>query len=492
MAWKAIARADRGTQFMRNQVWKIYLAVTMLATVAFLGTETDTVLQTTWRTAVAYAGVAAIVFGILRHRPPAPVVWWCFALGVFANATGAVVETFIGDVLHASTFPSVADAFYLFLYPAVALGLAMMIRRRNQTRDWGSLVDATTITTGLGLLAWVFLIRPVADDQSIGLIGHVVSIAYPVGDLVLLAMFVRLQLGVRDRTPAHHLITGSLLLLLGGDTAWAVINQMVWEPNDTVVHVLYMTFMVAYVLFGAAALHPSARELGQPDTAQAPRLSPALLTLLTAASLIAPGILALQVARHQITDGVAIVVGSVTLFLLVVTRMAQLLRQLEQQSKRVRELSRTDELTGLPNRRALTAELPRAMERARRDGIPLSVTMIDLDHFKRFNDSYGHPAGDRLLKAAAAAWTEQLRTVDHLARYGGEEFILLLPDAGLAHASEVVERLRAATPLGQTFSGGLAQWDGSETSDELIARADAALYQAKRGGRDRVLTAVAA
>ena len=118
--------------------------------------------------------------------------------------------------------------------------------------------------------------------------------------------------------------------------------------------------------------------------------------------------------------------------------------------------------------------------------------MVDLDHFKRFNDSFGHPAGDRLLKAAAAAWAHQLRAVDLLSRYGGEEFILLLPDAGLTEADEVLGRLREATPLAQTFSGGLALWDGGETSDELIARADAALYAAKRAGRDRVVIADAA
>jgi diguanylate cyclase len=109
--------------------------------------------------------------------------------------------------------------------------------------------------------------------------------------------------------------------------------------------------------------------------------------------------------------------------------------------------------------------------------------MIDLDHFKKFNDEYGHPAGDRLLKGAAAAWTGELRGVDLLARYGGEEFIALLPGSSGDEAVEVLGRLRAATPLGQSFSAGVAMWDGVETSDELIARADEALYQAKAAGR---------
>jgi diguanylate cyclase (GGDEF)-like protein len=196
--------------------------------------------------------------------------------------------------------------------------------------------------------------------------------------------------------------------------------------------------------------------------------------------------------RHQVTDGVAIAIGSMTLFLLVVTRMAQLLRQIERQSKQLSQLSRVDELTGLPNRRAWSAELPAAIERARRDRVALSVALLDPDHFKRFNDEYGHQAGDRLLKSATAAWSAKLRAVDQLARYGGEEFIVLLPGATAELAAGVLERLRGVTPAGQTFSAGVAAWDGNETSEELIARADRALYQAKDAGRDRILAAAQA
>jgi diguanylate cyclase (GGDEF)-like protein len=94
-----------------------------------------------------------------------------------------------------------------------------------------------------------------------------------------------------------------------------------------------------------------------------------------------------------------------------------------------------------------------------------------------------------MLKTAAAAWRDQLRAVDHLARYGGEEFIVLLPTASAELATMVLERLRRATPAGQTFSAGVATWDRNETSEELIARADRALYEAKDAGRDRIQVA---
>ncbi|NJC70313.1 GGDEF domain-containing protein [Planosporangium thailandense] len=473
---------------MRGQVWKLYLAAVTAALLAFLAFPVSGWAQVGWQVVVGYAAVAALLAGPRRDGPAGRLVWWCFALGVFANTTGILVEQ-VDAVLHGENFPSVADGFYLALYPAVAVGLAILIRRRSGHRDRGVLVDATTVTTGFGLLAWVFMIHPAASDETLSVLGHIVSVTYPVGDVVLVAMAARLGFGRGGRNPSYWLVVASLVTFLAGDAAWAVANQLAWEPAGAAERSLSAFFLAAYTLFGAAALHPSARTVGQ-RVEDGPRgLSRPMLATLTLAAWIAPGVLAIQVLRRQVTDGMAIALGCVALFGLVLTRMAQLLREVEQQAAKVRELSRTDELTGLPNRRAWTAELPRAMERARRAGLPLTITMLDLDHFKQFNDSYGHPAGDRLLKESAAAWSGQMRAVDHLARYGGEEFIVLLADTDTEGALQVVERLRAVTPLGQTFSAGLATWDGRETSDEIITRADAALYAAKRGGRDRTVVA---
>jgi diguanylate cyclase (GGDEF)-like protein len=375
------------------------------------------------------------------------------------------------------------------LYPAVATGLALLIRRRTAGRDLGALVDATTVTTGLGLLAWVFLIRPVATDESIGLLGHVVSAAYPVGDIVLVAMTVRLHLGAGSRAPSYRLATGSLVTFLAGDTTRPVVNQLGVEPAGYAVRALPGLFLAAFTLLGAAALHPSVRGLGQRTQPRAIGIHRPLLAALTLASLIAPGVLAFEVARGRVTDGVPIVIGCVTLFLLVVTRMTQLVNQVERQAKKVRELSRTDELTGLPNRRAWEIETAREITRARRERSRLCVALLDLDHFKSYNDRNGHRAGDRLLSGAAVAWSEQLRAADVLARYGGEEFAVLLPGCGDADARDLVERLRAATPAPGTASAGIAAWDGTEPFADLLDRADAALYEAKASGRDRAILA---
>jgi diguanylate cyclase (GGDEF)-like protein len=161
---------------------------------------------------------------------------------------------------------------------------------------------------------------------------------------------------------------------------------------------------------------------------------------------------------------------------------ARLLSQLE-------ETARTDDLTGLPNRRAWEEELPRELARAARDARPVCVAMLDLDRFKRFNDDRGHQAGDRLLKEAAAAWASQLRSSDMLARYGGEEFALLLPGCTIDGAQSIVQRLRAAMPEGETVSAGIACWDETESAEAFVGRADGALYSAKRGGRDQLVSA---
>jgi diguanylate cyclase (GGDEF)-like protein/PAS domain S-box-containing protein len=155
------------------------------------------------------------------------------------------------------------------------------------------------------------------------------------------------------------------------------------------------------------------------------------------------------------------------------------------------ELSRTDELTGLPNRRAWEELLDRELRVARRTGLPLSVVMLDLDHFKAYNDHHGHQGGDRLLWLAGHLWRENLRDTDVLARWGGEEFGLLLPACDAASAHQLLARLHELPLDGVTFSAGIAEWDRASSDEALIGAADAALYAAKRAGRNRTLTAPA-
>ena len=170
-----------------------------------------------------------------------------------------------------------------------------------------------------------------------------------------------------------------------------------------------------------------------------------------------------------------------------VIRVVRSARESEDRLERLERLASTDDLTGLPNRRRWEEHLPRELGRSLRQDESICVAMLDLDHFKAYNDAHGHQAGDRLLKEAAAAWRAVLRPYDLLARYGGEEFSVILTDARIEDATWITERLRIATPGGISCSVGIAEWNRDEASATLVERADQALYEAKHGGRNRTV-----
>jgi diguanylate cyclase (GGDEF)-like protein/PAS domain S-box-containing protein len=172
-----------------------------------------------------------------------------------------------------------------------------------------------------------------------------------------------------------------------------------------------------------------------------------------------------------------------------VTELKRIEAEREELLGKVQELARHDSLTGLPNRRALEEQLPQAMAWARRNRSPLSVAILDIDHFKDYNDTHGHLAGDEVLRACARAWDSTVRGEDTIVRFGGEEFLVLLPDTTAEQAGEIIERLRMETPMGQTCSAGLAAWDYVESIDDLLGRADKALYLAKASGRNQLAEA---
>jgi diguanylate cyclase (GGDEF)-like protein/PAS domain S-box-containing protein len=154
--------------------------------------------------------------------------------------------------------------------------------------------------------------------------------------------------------------------------------------------------------------------------------------------------------------------------------------------EQLRDLARTDPLTGLANRRLWDERLAVELARAERYGRPLCVAAIDLDRFKPYNDTFGHQAGDALLREATGVWRGVLRGTDLLSRLGGDEFAVLLPDCDLDCAREIVERLQSVTPGGQEgvgSSAGLVAWRAGEDAATVVARADAALYAAKAAGR---------
>lgn len=170
---------------------------------------------------------------------------------------------------------------------------------------------------------------------------------------------------------------------------------------------------------------------------------------------------------------------------------------LQEANARLAVASRTDALTGLPNRRGFVEASEAELERFRRSGRPFTIVLADVDHFKAVNDRFGHATGDEVLRSAAAAIRANLRAQDVVARWGGEEFILLLPEtaeAGGVRAAEFVREQVAASPIALaagplrlTLSFGVSEHRAERNLDATLAAADRALYRAKEGGRNRVL-----
>ena len=160
-----------------------------------------------------------------------------------------------------------------------------------------------------------------------------------------------------------------------------------------------------------------------------------------------------------------------------------------------RHLATTDSLTGLHNRRTITARMNEELARGARYGTPVSVLLCDIDHFKSVNDSFGHNAGDEVLRAVSRCFEEAVREVDLVGRWGGEEFLVVLPETGLAGAEVLAGRIRdgvralgpfPAGPERVTVSVGVTQYAIGADLEQVVRKADEALYRAKENGRDRV------
>lgn len=189
--------------------------------------------------------------------------------------------------------------------------------------------------------------------------------------------------------------------------------------------------------------------------------------------------------RWFITAFVLVIAAVVTSWL--VSGLRRQIAARETLESELRHLALHDPLTGLANRRLVEEVVARELARHLRNPSPLCIATVDLDAFKLYNDTNGHAAGDDLLRSAADAWRLAVRTGDLIGRFGGDEFVIVLPDCPLDEGEQVVERLRAHCPPATTCSAGIAAAARDDTVDSLLARADAALYEAKRGGRNSLV-----
>ncbi|RJK95334.1 EAL domain-containing protein [Vallicoccus soli] len=462
----------------------VLLSPPLAGVVGYLWTVPGSLAQALLYLVVVAWAMAVAAVGVLRNRPARSRIWWALLAGMGLWFLGDSAWTYLVFVGGREPFPSLADAVFLPGYVALALGMYWLVRGRRPGRDRAALLDASVVATGVGVLAGVFVLLPLAVDDELALLGKLVASAYPLGDLLVLAMLVRLASTPGASTPAFRLLAGSFTASLVADAAYNVVVYV--NGGSTTPPWVDASWLLGYVLFAAAAADPSMRTLSEPAPEREEVLTRRRLLALALACALAPVTALVQAGLGQAPEVVITSVGSLVLSALVLTRMAGLLERVRAQAVQLAALAAVDGLTGVANRRTLDLEISRACARARAAGQPLAVALLDLDRFKAYNDRHGHRAGDRLLKEAAAAWQEVLGPDDLLARYGGEEFAVLLPGRDGEAARRVLDRARALTPDGQSFSAGVVVWDGAEEPGDALGRADEALYAAKRGGRDQV------
>jgi diguanylate cyclase (GGDEF)-like protein/PAS domain S-box-containing protein len=268
---------------------------------------------------IGLSGVAGIVAGVVINRPARKAPWLLLAAANLSFTAGQVSFLVLTQIMGAKVpFPSFADVLYLVTYPLYAAGLLIFIWCRTPDRDRRSLIDALTLTVGLALLSWIYLVLPYVHNPELSWVQKSVAISYPLGDVLTLAMIARLLAPGTARTRSVYLLTLGTVGMLASDASFGLLQLHGSFHSGTIVDLGWAVF---YGAWGAAALHPSMSELTRPASGQQAEASPVRLAVLLLASLIAPTVLFTQSLARRYHDDSVIAVFSAILYLLVLSRL---------------------------------------------------------------------------------------------------------------------------------------------------------------------------
>lgn len=284
---------------------------------------------------IAASAVIAVLVGLRLRRPRQRAPWLLVAGGLGAWVAGEATWDVYELGLGRDPFPSAADFFYLTGYPLLAAGIFLLVRRSRGAGAHATLLDAAIVTVAAGVVSWIFLTDPLASDPTMSAIERKLSAAYPLMDLLLLALLAGLLFAPRPKSFAALLLAGGLACNVVADTVFAAQEAGAGYATGSWLDAIWL---VGYIAFGAAALHPTRVELDEPDPVAETRVTLLRFGALAAASLTAPTILALEAARGDVTNVTAIVTGAAILPLLALVRMAGVVRELQRVNAEHRDL----------------------------------------------------------------------------------------------------------------------------------------------------------
>lgn len=459
-------------------------------------------------------GLAATVAAVSLRRIPE---WRRLAIAFACWWLGDVIWFVYEVILRQEPFPSLADAGYLAFYPCAAWALLSFPSDTRRRSDWLKFgLDALTVLLCAAMGIWYLVVGPTVHDQPSSGLALALNVAYPIGDLLLLfGVIVNLMRGTTAHDLAKRILVAGVASLVIADVSFAHLS-LAGEYAGGVPDAFWATawclfFLAAKAASRAAAAdhaaasgaggrarqsdgHPSLAGLGRSHPR---RHEPQLARLPYLAVAMAYALLLFVGRRAAVYPLDGLILGAAAITAVVLVRQVSMIGENARLMSRLRNLANVDPLTGIPNRRAFFEEAEVLFEDGR-NGLPAnqhrhSVLMIDVDYFKEVNDTYGHRTGDRVLSVVAACVKSQLRSADLVGRYGGDELIIALAECDGAAALAVAERIHdivASTPVATedgvvnvTLSIGVAGSEGGEGLLPVLARADLALYEAKRAGR---------
>ena len=335
---------------MRQKAWLVYLLVGGAALAAFLFVPSIRVGPLF--NIIGLSAPAAIALALRWHRPSQRLPWLLVAAGQTLFVGGDIItynySRFFGTD---PPFPSIGDLLYLSVYPFLVAGILLLVRRRSAGRDRASLIDSLIVGIGVGTISWVFLIAPYAHDPTLTLGQKLVAMAYPVMDLALLTMAVRLAVGAGRRSPAFYLMMGAVVVLFvtDGIYGWIVLHG----GYDNSTGLLEGGWGLFYVLWGASALHSSMARFDEAAAEHETRNPRRRLLVLAAASVMAPAISVVQSLRDQAVDVPVVSAAGACVFILVLARLNRLMVDVGEYRRTARALREAEEkyrslVEGLP------------------------------------------------------------------------------------------------------------------------------------------------